>query len=82
MATYRYIGRGAFFQGLPARDLDDAELDADGRALLALGLDMGFYVLAGQPTKTQAVFDALLAPGGDLSKPGAGAADDLKKGAA
>lgn len=42
---YLYTGgpQGGFFQGLPARDLDDGELTDEQRELLKLAMAQGLY---------------------------------------
>lgn len=40
---YKYIGAGAFTQGLPAADLDDALLSDQERALLREAVSAGVY---------------------------------------
>lgn len=41
---YKYVGNGAFIPGLPARDLDDAELSAEQRQALAAAVDKELYI--------------------------------------
>ena len=40
---YLYDGSGRYLLGLPARDLDDAELGDEQRELLAAGVAAGIY---------------------------------------
>lgn len=44
MAKYKYIGNGAFIQGLPAKDLDEDELTAEQRQALAAAVDDELYI--------------------------------------
>ena len=41
--NYTYTGSGQFLVGLPARDLDDSELNDEQAGLLELGLQLGLY---------------------------------------
>ena len=40
---YKYQGNGNFYPGLPAQDLNDADLSDDQKALLQIGVDAGIY---------------------------------------
>ena len=42
----RYVGAGAFLQGMPARDVTVAEWEALTEDQRALGVALGLYVLA------------------------------------
>jgi len=82
MPKYTYTGNGAFFQGLPARDIDSAELDGDGRQLLAVAIEFGLYIPVGEPGMLERTFDELLASEPattDDSAPPLPAGDDLRK---
>lgn len=41
---YSYVDDGRYFQGLPAADLDDANLDDGQKALLETAVRAGIYV--------------------------------------
>ncbi len=43
---YIYDGSGRFYSGLPARDLDDGELDKAQKATLATAVAAGVYMPA------------------------------------
>jgi hypothetical protein len=46
MATkYKYLGKGNYLEGLPARDLTAEELDAYQKALLDTAVGLGLYML-------------------------------------
>jgi hypothetical protein len=45
---YKYVGDGAYYAGLPALDLDDADLSDDQRVLLADGVEHGLYTPVGK----------------------------------
>lgn len=40
---YKYTGNGAYIDGLPMQDLDDAALSDDQKRLLELGITLGLY---------------------------------------
>lgn len=42
---YKYIGNGAFIQGLPAKDLDDKDLTPEQKQALAAAVDKELYIL-------------------------------------
>lgn len=41
---YKYVGNGAFIQGLPARDLDEDELSPEQKVALAAAVDKELYI--------------------------------------
>lgn len=43
MSKYIYTGKGENFPGLPANDLDDAELDDAQKILLKMAVEIGLY---------------------------------------
>ena len=42
---YTYTGNGAYMSGLPANDLDDADLSENQQALLSEAIDQGLYTV-------------------------------------
>lgn len=53
--THKYIGNGAFYPGLPALDLNEANLTPEQKALLKTGVEHGMYeVVAHAPKKPKA----------------------------
>ena len=48
---FTYDGSGRFWHGLPARDLDDAELDEGAKATLEAAVAAGAYAPVAVPTK-------------------------------
>ena len=51
MSRYSYDNSGRFWAGLPARDLDDADLDAQQRQALQAAVTAGAYAPVAAPSK-------------------------------
>lgn len=58
----RYIGDGAYFQGIPARDLRDDEFAALSEAQQQALLGSGLYVLEAAPAPTRTMKPAPVEP--------------------
>ena len=82
MILYKYVQPGAYFAGVPARDLTDADvaaLELDQVATLALAVAVGIYTAEGQPSTAEAVFAAMAPKPAQPLNPLPGAGDKVEK---
>lgn len=54
---YRYVGNGLYFQGLPASDLDDANLSEVQKVSLEAAVVLGMYEAVNEKKAVKEIHD-------------------------